>query len=193
MRVTGGAYRGKSIDVIKGASMIRPTSDKMRQAIFNMLAHASWGIDLEDAVMLDAYCGSGIMGIEALSRGASHVIFADSNRKALDYLKQVLAHDFKVEKSRYSLLQGDLSRHIKSPQKIDFVFMDPPYGKDLVRQTLQVLQEAQLLQNEALILCETEKAASFSALFDGYFIEDERLYGDSKLVALRYNAAIEEP
>jgi 16S rRNA (guanine966-N2)-methyltransferase len=192
MRITGGAFRNKKVSVIKGASMIRPTSEKMRQAIFNMMNHASWGMSLEDAVMLDAYCGSGVMGMEALSRGASHVIFADTNRKALEQVKYALANDLAVEKGGYSIVLVDLSRRASFAQKIDFVFMDPPYGKDLVRMTLGKLAENSPLNDEALLLCETEKNASFAALPSCYSVEDERIYGDSKLVALRYSAAINE-
>lgn len=192
MRITGGEYRNKRVSVIKGASMIRPTSEKMRQAIFNMMDHAAWGMDLDGAVMLDGYCGSGIMGMEALSRGANHVIFADSHRKALDHVKHALMHDMIVDKQRFTISQGDLTRRASFPQKLDFVFMDPPYGKDFVRQTLARLAEDKPLNDNALILCETEKLALFAGLPAAFKVEDERLYGDSKLVALRYHAAINE-
>ena len=100
MRITGGTYKNKRINIPDTGHTIRPTSDKMRQAIFNMLDHASWRLDLEGLTMLDGFCGSGIMGLEAISRGVEHVLFVDKDRDGLARLKSLIQKDFNLDPQR---------------------------------------------------------------------------------------------
>jgi len=191
MRITGGLYKNKRIIVPKGGNDIRPTSDKMRQAIFNMMDHAAWGMDLQDAVMLDGFCGSGIMGMEALSRGASYVIFADKDRNSLTHIQSILRHDFALDAASYSIKSIDFAKKISLPKACDFVFLDPPYRQDLVIKALGALNDGACLNEGALCLCEAERRADIlSDLPPCFVVEDERIYGDSKLVALRYHATV---
>jgi 16S rRNA (guanine966-N2)-methyltransferase len=198
MRITGGFYKNRRINIPKSGHDIRPTSDKMRQAIFNMLDHASWGMSLDGKVMIDGFCGSGIMGIEALSRGAQKTTFIDKDRAALNRLKHLLRDDLQINQDAYQLLASDLAKpHILSGtpngslDQHDLVFLDPPYRKDLISVTLSRLAGLNALSDDALCLCETEKDAAFATLPDRFKIEDERAYGDTKLVILRYQTAIE--
>ena len=190
MRITGGEYRNRKVGVVKGQAAVRPTSEKMRQAIFNLLAHSRWGMDLNDAVVIDGFCGSGIMGIECLSRGARHIHFIDKEPRVLSALIQTL-DSLNLEKTRdYTTHKLDLTKIGPllrgGNAQADLVFLDPPYHKQMIAPCLALLGD--LMKPDAICLFEAEKVMEMNGFPDYFIQEDERAYGDSKLVALRYIA-----
>lgn len=180
MRITGGEFGGRIIEAPKGR-YIRPTSDKVRLAIFNMLNNRGL---VEDAVVIDAFCGTGALGIEALSWGAAQCLFIDKSRDSLDLAKRNCT-TLKIE--NVSFLLKDSVKMAPKPESVPaatLVFLDPPYRKDLVPQSLESLsRNGWLSQIGHSILCETEAQADLGALTQaGYDILATKDYGDTRVV-----------
>lgn len=152
MRIVGGTLRGKKLFPPQSES-IRPTTDRLRETIFNILAHNPeiGRILRPETRVLDAYAGSGALGIEALSRGVGHVTFSDLNPTLLrENLKAC-----NLEK-RCSVLKGDAST-LPFQGPYDVIFLDPPYGKSLIEKTLKNLWDQNSVSQNAIFVCEFQK------------------------------------
>ncbi len=183
MRITGGQYRGRIIEPPKGGRFIRPTSDKVRQAIFNILN--SRGL-VDGAVVLDGFCGTGALGLEAISWGALCCTFMDKNRDSLELCKRNYAA-LKID-TKSSFILADCAKPGLKRSEIaaaSLVFLDPPYGENLVPAALQGLTAAGWITPDAYILAETEKHCD-SAYFtqSGYETVLRRDYGDTSISLL---------
>jgi 16S rRNA (guanine966-N2)-methyltransferase len=157
MRVIAGTFRSRQLRSIRGAD-IRPTSDKLRETLFNVLT-AGNPQALEGSVWLDLFAGTGAVGIEALSRGAAFVYFVESSREAADLIRENLAslgirNGFRVVQQECS---HALAQFEAQGVKPDFVFLDPPYRlRDAYRLTLDALAGDALVSN-AMVIAEHEK------------------------------------
>ena len=150
MRIISGIWRGKKLHPPEGKNT-RPTSDKSRQALFNMLESRT---PLAGKTILDVFCGTGALGLEALSRGAHHTVFIDTNIKLCQKNVRFLGAENQTtlrQKNALSITEYDTDN-------VDVLLMDPPYGQSLVPQTLKTLLP--LLKKGCLIGVETEKAFS---------------------------------
>lgn len=186
IKVIGGKHRGRSIETPEGMTT-RPTSNRARESLFNILMHASWHEDgtspLVDARVLDAFAGSGALGIEALSRGAAHATFLDTDATAVRLIGENLRK--LGEAAHAKVIRGDATRPPPSREGCDLVFLDPPYRSGLAAPALAALAEAGWLQPGTVAtveLANTEDIvppAGFEAI-------DERRYGAAKIVILRY-------
>lgn len=184
MRVDSGSHRGTRLAVPEGKD-VRPTSDRARQAIFNILAH---GHDaLRDARVLDVFAGSGALGLEALSRGAKSLAAFERDRLAADCIKRNAAACHESE--RTVIILGDATnppeahRHPRfSPA--DLVFLDPPYGQDLIVPALTALDSRGWIAGNALIVAEMADRDRFAPPA-GFAPVDERHYGKARIVMLR--------
>ena len=185
IKVIGGKHRGRSIDTPEGMTT-RPTSNRARESLFNILMHASWnenGTPLVDTRVLDAFAGSGALGIEALSRGATHATFLDNDAAAIRLIGENLRK--MGEAANAKVIRGDATRPPPSREGCDLVFLDPPYRSGLAAPALSALAEAGWLKSGAVAtveLANTEDIVpptSFEAI-------DERRYGAAKIVVLRY-------
>ena len=182
MRITGGLYGGRALQPPKDMR-VRPTSDKVRQAIFNILT--ARGL-VDGAVVLDGFCGTGALGLEALSRGAACAVFIDQSRVSLDLCRQNHAA-LSVGAPCHFLLKN-CAKPGPRPAEVkpaDLVFLDPPYRQDLVRGALEGLGPAGWISVSAHILIETEKTfdpASLAPL--GYDANLVRDYGDTRIALL---------
>ncbi|MBQ9021946.1 MAG: 16S rRNA (guanine(966)-N(2))-methyltransferase RsmD [Eggerthellaceae bacterium] len=148
MRVIAGQFKGRQLSTPKGSNT-RPTTDRVRESLFSTLASARGGFD--DAVVLDAFAGSGALGIETLSRGAAFALFCEKDRHALAALKSNLSF---VPADSYALVAGDvLKRNVRSPQAFDLLFFDPPYALEpaTVARIIYQLENDELLAPQALI------------------------------------------
>ncbi|MSO69220.1 MAG: 16S rRNA (guanine(966)-N(2))-methyltransferase RsmD [Alphaproteobacteria bacterium] len=184
MRVVAGRLKGRRLDAPEGRD-IRPTADKARQAIFNIIEHGTLTDQtLDGARVLDVFAGTGALGIEALSRGAAHCTFVEHNRAALAALEANLKA-CGLGPSEARVLQGNAVSLAHSNTPADFAFLDPPYGEDLAAPALQVLGARGWLKDGALCVLELGRQDAFTPP-TGFSLLDERRYGAARILFLRF-------
>ena len=189
MRVTGGRLRGKPIAAPKGR-LIRPTADRVRESLFDILAHGrmatTHGATLEGARVLDAFAGTGALGLEALSRGAAHVTFIDNAPAAQEILAQNIAQCRVGDASE--LLRADAADPPPARQRADIAFLDPPYGAGLLIPALDGLRRLGWFAERALIVAEL--GANEDIVWPEFTEQlDIRRYGAARIVFLRINGS----
>ncbi len=166
MRIVGGEYKGRTLVEFSGND-IRPTSDKVRESLFNILQFKIYG-----SSFLDLFAGTGAMGIEALSRGAKEVVFNDASKKSLQILNKNL-EKIKVDK-RYSVANFDACRFLQTnSKKFDIIFIDPPYGSGLGIKALSEIKSS--LADDGVVVYEEE--TPFNGEIVGLTVTDSRKYG----------------
>ena len=165
---------------------IRPTADRLREAVFNILIHA-YDDPIVEARVLDLFAGTGALGIEAVSRGAAFTLFVDNGAEARALLRNnVEALGLGGVTKVYRRDAGDLgSAHPMEP--FSLVFLDPPYRMKLAEKSLASLRDGGWLMPAALLVVEEAKAAAFAAP-DGYEELERRAYDDTEFVFLRFGA-----
>lgn len=178
MKIVAGHFRGRKLLVPKNND-IRPTSDKIRGAVFNMLQSRG---ALDGAHVLDAFCGTGALGLEALSRGASSCVFMDKARDSLS-LARDNAEMLDVEAEFLLRDATNISARTENTSAYNLVFLDPPYAKGFVPTALQGLLDGDCLAPNAWIVCETERAFTYSGA-EGCEMDNEKTYGDTKITLL---------
>ena len=185
LKVVGGRHRGRSIATPEGDTT-RPTSSRARESLFNILAHASWRDDgtspLIDARVLDAFAGSGALGIEALSRGAAHATFLDNDATAIRLIGENLRK--LGETGNAKVIRADATRPPPSREACDLVFLDPPYRSDHAAPALLALAEAGWLKPGAIATVELANTEDMPPP-PGFATIDERRYGLAKIMILR--------
>lgn len=179
MRLVGGDLRGRRLETPAGRD-IRPTSDRTREAIFNILAHADWAPEIEGIRVLDAFCGTGALGLEALSRGADHAVFMDQGREALDLVRRNVAALGVGD--RCAVLRADVLRPPRAQAPCPLVFLDPPYGQGMAAKALTALTERGWCVSGGLAVVETGLEDTFELDLERF---DERVYGDTRVYFLR--------
>jgi 16S rRNA (guanine966-N2)-methyltransferase len=183
MRIDAGSHRGVRLATPQGHDT-RPTADRARQAVFNIIAHSYDAI--REAKVLDVFAGSGAMGLEALSRGAKRASFIESDRAAAEAIKKNIAAC--KEQPHAQLFTNDA---LKPPRvaanwgPCSLVFLDPPYGKDLLVPALKALGEAGWIAADALVVAEMHRKDAFAAP-EGFELLDDREYGKARFVLLRF-------
>jgi 16S rRNA (guanine966-N2)-methyltransferase len=182
MRVVGGELKGRNI-VAPASRDIRPTADRLRESVFNILVHA-YDDPFQDARVLDLFAGTGALGIEAISRGAVFTLFVDNGAEARALLRNnVEALALGGVTKVYRRDATDLGpAHPMEP--FSLVFLDPPYGKGLAEKALASLRDGGWLKPNALLVVEEAKAAAFAAP-DGYEELERRAYDDTEFVFLQ--------
>ena len=182
MRVVGGRLRGRNL-AAPASREIRPTADRLRESLFNILVHA-YENPVEDARVLDLFAGTGALGIEAISRGAGFALFVDNGAEARALLRN------NVE----ALGLGGVTKVFRRDatnlgpahpvEPFSLVFLDPPYGKGLAEKALASLRDGGWLTKAALLVVEEAKAAAFTAP-EGFVELERRAYDDSEFVFLK--------
>lgn len=185
MRIVGGKHRGRVLSAPPGRGL-RPTADRVREAAFNILAHGGYGdggtSPIADARVLDAFCGTGAMGLEALSRGARHASFLDNSPDALAACRANVAA--LREQANADILSGDVFNPPRPPEPCALIFLDPPYGEGMASPALAALDRAGWIAGGALVIVELS-AREMLQIPDGFETLDERRYGAARLVFLR--------
>jgi len=182
MRVIAGEYKSHRLSALPGMKT-RPTSDRLRETLFNVLAGGDPSA-LSGTVWLDLFAGTGAVGIEALSRGARHVIFVDSGKTAVKVIRENLkslgirgGFDIVESDMRRSLRQLDSSGTIA-----DYIFIDPPYAdSDAYTQTIEFLSQSQILKENSVVIAEHDKRFDPGDLFESLRRTRILKQGDSTL------------
>lgn len=184
MRIIAGKYKGRPLTAPKGTAT-RPTSDRAREAIFNVLAHAEWAPPLEGARVIDLFAGSGGLGLEALSRGAAFALFVETDNAARGAMRKNIEEMSLFGQTRIhrrsAIALGPRPANLGAA--FDLAFMDPPYHKDLVEPALKELLNGGWLTQDAAIIVET--AADETPDFQGWEIVNAREKGAAKVSFLR--------
>lgn len=182
MRITGGIYGGRRL-VAPDDARVRPTSDRTRQAIFNMLRHKDFGIGfaLEGAAVLDLFAGTGALGIEALSHGARWCLLvddsADSRAIQRENVEALGLTGVTRIWRRDATDLGPIGPSAGGP--FNLVFLDPPYRQALIPKALQSLKAGGWLADNALVVAESDASESFD--LPGFMLLDERDYGETRV------------
>ena len=184
MRVTAGVYGGRSL-VAPADYRVRPTADKVRQAVYNILLHNDFGLALEGAAVVDLFAGTGAMGIEALSRGAAFCLFVDDAAESRALIRQNiealgLTGASKIWR-RDACRLGAMAPGAGGPFAL--AILDPPYHQGLVEPALASLRDGGWLAAGAVVMAET--AHDESVVGEGYAKVEERVYGEAKVTFLR--------
>ncbi|MFA7430925.1 MAG: 16S rRNA (guanine(966)-N(2))-methyltransferase RsmD [Rhodospirillaceae bacterium] len=184
MRIVTGRFRGRRLTAPEGKDAVRPTSDRAREAIFNVLMHrfSGRGFTLIGARVVDAFAGTGAMGLEALSRGAAHVTFLENNRDALAALKSNI-QGMKVE-AETRVEVTDATKPPRPSQPCQLAFLDPPYEGGLLEPAVAALLSGGWLAPGAIVVCEGPITLDITAP-EGMEVVDERRYGKAKVTFLR--------
>jgi len=182
MRIVAGKLRSRALAGPK-SDAIRPTSDRLREALFNILTH-SYGDPIAGARVLDLFAGTGALGIEAMSRGAAYALFVDEGVEARALLRDNIE----------SLGLGGVTRIFRRDatrlgpahplEPFSLVFLDPPYGKELAEKALVSAREGNWLEPDALIVVEEAASAGFTAP-QGFAELERRKYDDTEFIILR--------
>ena len=183
LRIISGTLRGKKLHSFHGKG-IRPTSDRTREAMFNILSH---GI-VSGATVLDLFAGSGALGIEALSRGADTATFIDRDPAAISLLKKNLRSCCLEERAR--IISWDIERNLNCLRSRDrqynLIFLDPPYHRDLVYPALRHLKQSQAMTPGACLVLEHGNADQLPLPISDVNLLDQRRYGKTLVSFLTY-------
>jgi 16S rRNA (guanine966-N2)-methyltransferase len=183
MRVVGGSLRGRTLAAPKSQS-IRPTADRLRESLFNILIHA-YGDPITGARALDLFAGTGALGIEALSRGAAFTLFVDDGAEARALLRENVATLGLGGTSRIFRRDATKLGPAHPVEPFALAFLDPPYGKGLAEQALASARAGGWLKPDALIVVEEAAKGKFAAP-EGFAEIERRPYDDTELVVLRF-------
>ena len=183
MRIVGGVWRGRALTAPAGQAT-RPTADRVRQALFDMLLHAPWGgrDAVEGTRVLDAFAGTGALGLEALSRGAAFACFMEQDRMALAALRRNVAACRAEDRS--SVLAGDVLAAPRG-EPCGLVFLDPPYGGDLVPLALDRLRAMGWLAPGGLVVAEAGRDEVLPGIGE---LLAERVHGAARISVVRTGA-----
>ncbi len=180
--ITGGKYKGRKI--LSLDTIMRPTKAIVRESIGNILTHSSFAGLLENAIVLDVFCGTGSMSFEFISRGAKKCIMID-----IDTLNATINKD-KFPDSDMLILKSDINFLPTIQDPIDLVFIDPPYDKtDLIETAINQISKKANLKNGALVIIETHKTNNINYSFKEYKLIFERRYGISNLYFLCFEGS----
>jgi 16S rRNA (guanine966-N2)-methyltransferase len=185
MRIVAGRHRGRRLLAPPGEA-VRPTSDRVREALFNILSHgelAANGIPFAEAAVLDAYAGTGALGLEALSRGAAQAVFIEQEPEALEVLRRNVVT--LGENARSRIIAGDATRPPRANVACAVAFLDPPYRSGLAGPSLAALRDSGWLAAGALVVVELAAREGLQPPAEFSFL-GERVYGAARLVFLRY-------
>jgi 16S rRNA (guanine966-N2)-methyltransferase len=185
VRITGGKFRGRILAAPRDAA-VRPTSDKVRQAIFNLLEHGAGSADfsLQGVRVLDLFAGTGALGLEALSRGAAFCLFIDDAPESRALIRR------NVETLELAGVSKIWRRNAAEPGRLDtlapfdLVFLDPPYGKGLIEPALTALRDGGWLRAHAIMVVETDENEPLAPP-PAFVPFDRRIYGSTAVTLFR--------
>ena len=180
MRVIGGTVGGRKLRTPRGAA-IRPTADRVKEALFNILSGIMGRLD--GCSVLDIFAGTGNLGIEALSRGAERAVFIDSSRDASGLIGRNL--EITGLTDRGTVITRNFTAAISALESsgncFQLIFLDPPYGRELLENALERLGSSRLLGRDAIVVAESSSRESTGERYGRLILRDRRVYGDTAL------------
>lgn len=181
MRVISGTAKGTILHALEG-KMTRPTLDRVKEAIFNIIQ-----MDIQESVVLDLFSGSGALGIEALSRGARKAVLCDKSKSAINIIRLNLEKTHLNEKA--IVLQEDYNKalnFLKDKYQFDLIFLDPPYREEFVKKSVEEIIELDLLKKSGTIIIETDDDERILKEIENLNVNiiDLRKYGRAKVIFL---------
>ncbi|MDK2956410.1 MAG: rRNA (guanine966-N2)-methyltransferase [Desulfovibrionales bacterium] len=181
MRITSGKFKGRRLKTVEGPGM-RPATDKVREAVFSMLA--ARGLDLQEARVLDLFAGSGAMALEALSRGAGFALCVEMSRKVAACLRDNF-RSMDLALKAWKVVQADALSFASRPAQtpFDVIFVDPPYGYGLAAKTLPLLASNGYLSPQGWAVAEIESSTPAPDAPSGWTRELDRTYGQTRIAA----------
>lgn len=185
MRVIGGKFKGLKLMPPNDLG-IRPTSDRLKEALFSILESKKYNININNSSVIDICSGTGALGIEALSRGAKEVCFIDKDIKSIRIIqkntsKLNINHEDKIF---INIVKDEVTTALQKINSIyDIVLIDPPYNTNIINETLQDLKNYNLIKTHSYIFAESSNAEIID--FNGYELLDTKKYGKSKLTILK--------
>lgn len=187
MRIVGGQFKGRAIAAPQGRDT-RPTSDRARESVFNVLAHADWSPGLEGRRVIDLFAGSGALGLEAMSRGATFALFVETDAAARGAIRDNIEALGLFGNTRIHRRDAtDLgAKPAGLGDSFDLVFLDPPYAKNLGERSLSQLIKGEWITSDAVIMFEV--GAEETPDLPAFETLDERAYGAAKVLFLKPRA-----
>ncbi len=183
MRIVAGEHGGRSLFSPR-TLRVRPTSDRVRENIFNILLTRA-PETLENTFVLDLFCGVGTLGLEAISRGSQEATFVDDSYQSLQYLRK----NTEFCRSQVKIIPAKVDRALealaKKNQQFDLIFLDPPYEHEHVVKTLQKLDTLSILRGKAMIVVQHSKREPVGDSWKSFSVCDARTYGDTAITFLR--------
>ena len=187
MRIAGGSKKGFQLKSPKVAD-VRPTTDMIKEALFNILPPVA------GKTFLDLFAGTGSVGIEAHSRGASMAVFIERHGELVSSIKDHIRRLDFVENAK--VIPMDMKRGITQISRLkirfDFIFIDPPYLRGLIEDTISRIERADVINPEAWIVVQHSKREQFAMEYKRYSVEDQRVYGDSMLSFIKIKKQVVE-
>ena len=180
MRIIGGKARGTKLYTLEGETT-RPTLDRVKESIFNIIQY-----ELEDAIFLDLFAGSGAIGLEAISRGAQKAILCDKSKEAIAIIKKNIEKTHAQEK--IELHNIDFKEALKKiKDRVNLIYIDPPYKTDFIIKALQIIQDSQTITEETKIILETDEDERILNQIENLKFEviDKRKYGLAHIIFLK--------
>ena len=180
MRVIAGLYKRRLLSTLEGNNITRPTSDRVKESIFNIIAN-----ELPSSVVVDLFAGSGALGIESLSRGAKKAIFVEKEANAVKIIQSNL-NNLKINENEYLIINKDTSKFLSSNSsslKADIIFVDPPYNSDWYKTALDEIENSNLCNKICTVIFEMSinNKILLQSNTPEWFKNDERHYGKTKI------------
>ena len=182
MRVISGSAKGKKLATIKGAG-IRPTADKVKMALFNVLQHGVINFNFKGCTTLDMFSGSGSLGIESLSRGSEFCFFLDVSRESHLVCKKNLQNCGFLDLSEHVLMDIRTKKPFFIENKFDLILADPPYGKEYLVKILEFVARNDLLNSDGILVIEDDIKAELK-LNNNFKLIEKKNYGKTQLIFL---------
>ena len=181
MRIISGKARGTKLYTLEG-DITRPTLDRVKESIFNIIQNR-----IKDSIFLDLFAGSGAMGLEAASRGAKKAILCDKNKNAMQIIKRNIEKTHLEQNVQTYLDDYENILKTKIKEKIDIIYIDPPYNSNFAINSIKIILEKNLVTKDSIIIIETDRKNEIEEELKNIEIEivDERKYGKAEIIFLR--------
>ena len=180
MRIISGKAKGTKLNTIEGQAT-RPTLDRVKESLFNIIQN-----EIKESTFIDLFAGSGAIGLEAASRGANKVILCDKSKEAIKIIKKNIEKTHLEEKTEIYQLDYQELLENKNKQKIDIIYIDPPYKSDYIKKSIEIIIKQKLVNDQSKIIIETDEEERVLKEIEEMPIQiiDRRKYGRARIIIL---------